>query len=133
MRSFRRGEPSSENFHQYEDQNHGMKMFWYICDEWQTLQDVKRMDPPITDSYECDIRHCDLLRPPSSRVLPRIEHNREIPILELARLAVIALPPGHVYRHVEVRSVIIFKDRSIVPNPDGYPPFLILHKLVRQQ
>lgn len=64
FRSFRRGQHSSETFHQYENRNHDMKMLWYVGDEWETLQDVKQMDPPITASYQCTIRHSDLLCPP---------------------------------------------------------------------
>jgi hypothetical protein len=117
MRSFRNGSNRAsntpENVQRFEQSHHDTKMVWYIGDECQSLQDVKRSDPPISQDYTCEVVHQELLCPPSSRVLPRIPHDSAIPILQLARLAVIHLPPGHVYRIVEKHSVIIYPDGRI--------------------
>jgi hypothetical protein len=100
-----------------------MKVVHYIGNDGETCALVFNDSTIQPEFYNCPVREGQLIDPPPGRLTPLVAVT--LPgnpsAEEIARHRMYAIPGGHVYRHMPIRSVKIYRNGSIVANPDGFP------------
>jgi hypothetical protein len=105
---------------------HHDKLHYYIGDDPTVLDLLANvMNEAVNANYQCRIKANELLSPRSHRILPAVLvlDDSDITLNMLSQYMARGQLPGHALQHIEVSSVLIYKNGNVVPNPPGYPRY----------
>lgn len=111
------------SLNEYIEREHLKKVQYYIGNDGHIYSLVFNDNSIMHDYYVCPVYVEDLIAPPPGRLAPiaRVTLPGNPGAEEIRRHRMYAIPAGHVFRHMPIRSVKIFRNGTIEPNPDGYP------------
>ena len=107
------------SYHDYAMAKHREKVQYYIGNDAILYALIFRLNQ-VPPDYTCPISVGDLISPPTSQ-LEVVQPLNAAGYVSNPAIRQQPLPIGHINRNLEVRSVKIFADGTVVPNPDGYP------------